>query len=276
MTDESVTEASKAIQEVAKTTGQAIGVVEKLGAFFAQLMGEPLEDACGMIADLLKYKRWKRQMELCDSVSEIWRRYKTGVFRPVPPKFLGPIMENVAHEDDDGLRVMYARLLASASDSSMPSPRTAFSEIVRQMEPIDAAILKRLHVFFLLSCDENDLPDDVDLRADLLPGELSISDLQYRVSFDNLRRLGLVDSFFEAKTLEDLTPPKNGLFGMTIRPVRSFFRQIDEQTVSRHGGYSHVRMTALGVEFMRAACYADPEIDEIKLNIKARAEGRAV
>ena len=58
MSDE-VTESAKAIQEIAKTTGQAINVVDKIGQFFARIMKEPIDATCGMLADTLKFKDGK-------------------------------------------------------------------------------------------------------------------------------------------------------------------------------------------------------------------------
>ena len=59
-----ITETAKAVQEVAKTTAQAIGAVEKVGNFFAKIMGESIDATCGMLADTLKYKRWERSYGL--------------------------------------------------------------------------------------------------------------------------------------------------------------------------------------------------------------------
>ena len=65
MTDD-VKETAKAIQEVAKTTGQAIQTVERVGSFLARVMGESIDATCGMIADTLKFKRWQRQVRLIE------------------------------------------------------------------------------------------------------------------------------------------------------------------------------------------------------------------
>jgi len=59
-------ETAEAVKEVAKTTGQAIKTVDRLGQFFARVMGESIDATCGMLADTLKYKRLERQIKLVE------------------------------------------------------------------------------------------------------------------------------------------------------------------------------------------------------------------
>ncbi len=60
-TPDELTEAVKAVQEVAKTTSKSIDVVQDLGKFVARFVGGTLEQASGMVEDKLKYLRWERQ-----------------------------------------------------------------------------------------------------------------------------------------------------------------------------------------------------------------------
>ena len=139
---EEITETAKAVQEVAKTTGQAIGTVEKVGTFFSRIMGESIDATCGMLADTLKYKRWERQIKLVEKAEYLIKKKnleKSSI--PVSPKLALPIFQNASVEDDDFLHDLYAKLLVSAIDPETQTRRTAFVEILRQLEPIDVQIL---------------------------------------------------------------------------------------------------------------------------------------
>ena len=53
--NEEIIETAKATQEVAKTTTKAIEAVNKVGSFLSKALGEPIEEAIGMIGDKLKF-----------------------------------------------------------------------------------------------------------------------------------------------------------------------------------------------------------------------------
>jgi len=79
-----IIESAKAAQEIAKTTGQAITVVDKLGQFFSRFMQEPIDSTCGMLADTLKFKRWQRQISLIEKAEKIIDKKRVGInFRPI-------------------------------------------------------------------------------------------------------------------------------------------------------------------------------------------------
>lgn len=64
-------ETIEAVKEIAKTTGQAVKSVDRLGRFFATVMGESIDATCGMLADSLKYKRWERQIKLVEKAEHL-------------------------------------------------------------------------------------------------------------------------------------------------------------------------------------------------------------
>ena len=140
------TEHAKAVQEVAKTSGQAIGVVEKIGKWCARVMGEPIDAAVGMLADKFRFMRWERQVLLVDKAEEIIRRRgHEAKMRCIPPKFLLTVFENASLEEDDDIHMMYSRLLAATTDPDVEQPRVAFAEILRQLEPLDAKVLQAMY-----------------------------------------------------------------------------------------------------------------------------------
>ncbi len=86
MSDE-INESAKAVQEVAKTTGQAIKTIEKIGGFFSLIMRESMDTTCDMLADTLKFKRWERQIRLIEKSEEIIKQKSlSDRLRPISPK----------------------------------------------------------------------------------------------------------------------------------------------------------------------------------------------
>jgi hypothetical protein len=64
-------ETAAAVKEVAKTTGQAVETVDRLGRFFAKVMRESIDATCGMLADTLKCKRWETQLRLVEKAEHL-------------------------------------------------------------------------------------------------------------------------------------------------------------------------------------------------------------
>ena len=120
-------EEAKAVQEVAKTTGQSVQLIEKIGSFVARVMGEPIEASVGMLSDTLKFKRWERQLRLIKRCQQIMEERGIGkTVRQVPPKLLLPIFHHASIEDNDELHDLWARLLVTATDPSANSVRSGY------------------------------------------------------------------------------------------------------------------------------------------------------
>ncbi len=145
MSDE-VTESAKAIQEGAKTTGQAISTIEKIGGFFSKVMKESIDATFGMLADTLKYKRWERQTRLIDKAEKIIKDKKlSDKIRPITPKLALPIFEYASLEENESLHDVWANLLVTALNPSCQIPRSSFIDIIRQLEPVDVKILNLIY-----------------------------------------------------------------------------------------------------------------------------------
>ena len=57
---------TKVIEEVAKTTGKVIDAGRELGGFFSKYVGGSIEQAMGIFEDKFKYLRWERQIRLIE------------------------------------------------------------------------------------------------------------------------------------------------------------------------------------------------------------------
>jgi Abortive infection alpha len=246
-------ETSQAVKEVAKATGQAIKTVDRLGQFFAKVMAEPIDSTCGMIADTLKFKRWERQIKLVEKAERLIDEKKiSDKCVPISPKLALPIFQNASIEEDDFLHDLYAKLLVTAIDPSLQTRRTAFCEIIRQLEPLDVKIIQKIYKIYK---DEekrfSDLfskqkffrtirpPTSVSISKSQILDSLSVNESTYWESIDNLCRLGLADSYFEEGSIDFETDEDS----------------LSENVVTSHGGYNSLCITALGIAFVKICNY---------------------
>jgi hypothetical protein len=237
MGDDQITESAKAVQEVAKATGKALGVSEKVGSFVAKVIGEPLESAVGMLSDRLRFMRWERQLRMVDSCEEIIKKRRIeGKTRPVPPKLALPIMENASLEENDQLQDLWANLLSSALDPNFRGMlRSAFIDIIKQLEVIDAHILSYLYHSYLNSIkiqeiSKEESPSSIGWDRDEITAALKISNSAYENSVDNLMRVRCVKPL-----VLKLTGIRAGNEPMTIDK-----------------GYDVICLTSLGKSFVEA------------------------
>lgn len=237
MGDDEIVESAKAVQEVAKTTGKALEVAEKVGGFVAKVIREPLESAVGMLSDRLRFIRWERQLRMVDRCEEIIRKRKLeGKTRPVPAKLALLIMENASLEENDELQDLWANLLSSALDPNFKGTlRSAFIDIIKQLEVVDAYVLNYLYHSYLDSIkkqeiSEEESPSSIGWERDEITTALSISNSVYENSVDNLMRVRCVKPL-----VLKLTGIRAGDEPMTIDK-----------------GYDTICLTSLGKSFVEA------------------------
>jgi len=254
VTMDEVTESAKSVQEVAKTTGQVINVVDRLGSFFAKVMGEPIETTCDMLADTLKFKRWERQLALLEKAEALINQKGLGSkFRLITPKLALPIFHNASIEDDDTLHDLWSKLLVSSLDPEMNKSRIAFIDIIKQLDPLDVNVLTELHDIYIIEKERMSglwakmptnrylaLSTNTKLYAVPIIGKLSISDQDFWTSVDNLRRLGLCQPYIETDSIET-----------TLHDGKK--DRVD--VLISHGGYDLLCLTPLGIRFVQVCRY---------------------
>ncbi len=258
---EEPTESAKALQEIAKTTGQAISVVDRVGQFFANVMKESIDSTCGMLADTLKFKRWQRQISLIDKAEKIIAEKQLGGhYRPVTPKLVLPILRNASIEDEESLHDLWAKLLVASLDPDMKTPRAAFIDIITQMEPLDVRILKELFDVYnaeMAAFRQRQLerqekyhldyyqpePTSIRLRTLEFRKALKTDSENYWAAVDNLQRLGLCRSYVGEDSIETTAPDGDTTY---------------TDVLSYHGGYDSLCITALGLDFVKICTYAEP------------------
>lgn len=202
--NEEISETAKAVQEVAKTTRTGIEATQQLGGFVSRIINEPVEAVVGILSDRLQFIRAERQLRLVDRWREILKERKIeGALRIVPPKFALPIIENASLEEEDELQDLWANLLASAVDPNFKGEmRSAFIEIIKQLEVVDVHILNAIFE----EARREDYEDKDAFTNYLLKNlvspkritnRLNISLEVYETSIDNLLRVRCVSSNVE-------------------------------------------------------------------------------
>ena len=109
----------------------------------AKVFGDPIAQVSGIVADRLRFVRWKRLMVMADEVDRVLGRRGIVEIRAVPPKLALPILEDGSLEDDESLQALWTGLLANAMDPNFQAElRTAYVDIIRSITPRDALILQ--------------------------------------------------------------------------------------------------------------------------------------
>lgn len=199
-------EESRAVQEVAKTTGKVIDAGREMGGFIAKYIAGPLEQAMGIWEDKLKYRRWENQIKLADKARSALRaRGLDGPTRIVELNIAIPLLEEASLADSDELQDRWAMLLANAADANGPIIRRAYIGILSEMTPFDVLILDKI-----FEADQTFLPTKdgpvAEIWTHMLPDEVRILGLakpphdpadmpvDVEISLGNLARLGLIAS----------------------------------------------------------------------------------
>lgn len=190
-------EESKAIKEVAKTTGKAIDTAREAGGFISKFIAGPLEQGVGIFEDKLKYIRWERQVRLMQRAEDFLRLSGLEApTRPVPMKIAIPIMQGATLEEDDTLQDRWAALLVNAGNSSFSGEiRRSYASILEQLTPLDAQILD---VIYSLPFDQSQhtgivtekLPDSARIPEDKEQEETKAPPDEVIIALSNLARLG--------------------------------------------------------------------------------------
>ncbi len=142
-----IEESAKAVQEVAKTTSNAIDASREMGGFISRFVSGPLEQGVGIFEDKLRYIRWERQVRLIRRSEEFLEEQGfPSPNKPIPLKNAVPLLEYATLEEDDYLQDMWARLLVNGTnDSTGINIERSFIEILGQINPLEVRIMKAVY-----------------------------------------------------------------------------------------------------------------------------------
>jgi hypothetical protein len=245
-------EKAQGMNKASRKRGIEIDAVNRLFQFFADIMIEPMDTTYGILGDTLKYNQWERQTKLVEKAEHLIKEKNLSrSLSPIPAKLVLTIFQNASLENDDFLHDFYAKLIVSAMDPKLCTRRTAFVEILRQLEPLDIKILQTMYSvyiekekrfkdryekrkFFILNIP----PTWIPIHKGEILDSLSVNESGCLEAFDNLCRLKLADSYFEKNNMDLEADDKN----------------CSEAGVTSHGG-NEFYLTALGVAFVKICNY---------------------
>jgi hypothetical protein len=184
---------ASATGEVAKTAGKMIDAVEGSKAFFAKVIGEPVETLSGILTDKLKVVRYRRFLELTDEVNAIHREREISATVALDPILGLEIISEATLTDDSLLKKKWANLLANAMDPN--SITRNYVQTLKALTPIDANVLQV--VFDLerqteLAIGHLGFAQNLDTVVDALINRHSLTEDVALTSLEHIATLGLV------------------------------------------------------------------------------------
>jgi Abortive infection alpha len=158
----------------------------EIAAGVRQALGTIPEDLLGIaVGDWLREKRIRNQARLKTRTAEILTERGVSPDKDVasPVVFIA-VCEAALDEDRVELQELWARLLAAASDPDRATRvRASFVDIIKQLDPLDAVVLKKLD-------SEPKQPNRNE--GNDIAAEMGVPTDEVRVSLLNLGRLNLI------------------------------------------------------------------------------------
>jgi hypothetical protein len=272
MTDEQ----SKAVQEVAKTSGQLIDTAQKAGSFISKIVGGASSQIGGMLEDSAKFYRLKNLLRIADKVEAIHaQRRIEGRIIPIPLRNAIPMLDSAALEDDDALQNVWARLIANSTDPGFKEVlHPGYVGIIKQMSSDEAIILNsflKLNTYPILFTNHLTAEYEQEGRMaidyfwmmqrhkesyktifDMYQNHCETLSLKKsgdsRVYIDNLLRLRIVELGYDFSGKEK----ENPFFGRRLHSSA----ESKNTSISVPARDEYMRMTAFGKCFI-AACISD-------------------
>lgn len=214
-------EETKALQEVAKTTGKALDIVKAGGEFVGSIFGESFRQFGGAVADWARYFRYKNFLRVRDKVDKILTdRLLAGKVTPIPQQYALPILEGASLENEESLQELWAGLIANASDPGCNlNLKKIYIEILRGLEPLDAKILKFLSDPKYQEMD-SDEQKETRLNAEKVALLLEADPEEVKISLQTLARYGCIIDSWTGQTWDDLDKRYSGF--IVDNPKSSF------------------------------------------------------
>jgi hypothetical protein len=169
--------------EQAKLGQEALKAFQGLGGYMKETFGTMPQDIVALLGgDYLKVRRAENLFRMIEKAKK--RLEDNHVTDPdAPPSLAIPIMIAAADESRDELQDMWAALLAAAADPKRSASfRLKFIEVVKQLDPLDPAVLIEL--------THQKLADFEALNK--ISSKLHYLDDEVAVSLSNLESLALV------------------------------------------------------------------------------------
>ena len=183
-----------------KAAEKGIDVAAK---FLEQLFGPAVSEVGEALADPIRNYRLRRQQQALAMLEHAKKLLDDGGLAPqaVPGRILFQILEHGSLEDDLALQGRWVALLANAAAPAAESVLPAYAEILRQLVPVQAAILDWLYAVHgdSISLEPAPIADayeahgHVAVHADAIIDRFGLTKKRYNVLASDLHRLQVID-----------------------------------------------------------------------------------
>ncbi|XOF33518.1 MAG: Abi-alpha family protein [Candidatus Electrothrix sp. YB6] len=119
-------------------------LVDKTIAFLDRLLGPSVDEAGYLLADRIKFRRFRNQVKILQKSEELLE--SAGIeARQVPLQTLVPLIEKASLEEDPTLQEMWAQLIANAATSDARAGLHRLCvHILSSISPAEAKVLERV------------------------------------------------------------------------------------------------------------------------------------
>ncbi len=154
-----------------------------------EVFGPGAKEAGGLLGDWLRHKRENLEAIRRRVDAKLNNRGGQAQHQHIPVKHGVPMLQAAALEDDPLLQDMWAGLIANSLDPSKRFvPRKLYTQVLSEMEPLDARILN-----LLVDAKWGVLPEvEGGYTIRQLCTELGHDEMDVKLSLLNLHRLGLL------------------------------------------------------------------------------------
>ena len=111
--------------------------------FLQKIINPPLEELGLLIADNIKYWRFKNQLKILTKADEYIKKNNIQV-KQIPLKVLVPLLEGASLEEDNNLRDKWSALLVNYVDQYKNIDTLIFPEILKQLSGNEARCLDKM------------------------------------------------------------------------------------------------------------------------------------
>ncbi|WP_039918727.1 Abi-alpha family protein [Cellvibrio mixtus] len=227
-----VEETAKAVQEVAKTTSNALDKGAELSRFIGKVIGPAIEDLGAIAKQYTEYWKIKNALSLNDKFERVLAKRGNPSLSSLPLRTGLPLLDAAVLEDEDSIQIMWANLLASAmSEECMFTVAKSYVEVLKQLDLVDAELIEAIYRMHLQATLDK-------TKSTYINPKKTRSVIQISFAVNNLERLGLIKLHAKSEKKVDDTV------------ISIFFL---EETSGKERSFSmNVSCTLFGIYFMRA------------------------
>ena len=158
--------------------------------FLQKVVNPPLEELGGLLADKIRFWRFKNQMEIILKAQN-YLEDKRIQPKKIPLKTLASLLTNCSWEEEEYMKTKWAALLANTIDSrSVFDIHSSYVEILDQLSSFEVKILDKMYDEYENAPDNE--KDGLMFEKSKICHSMNIKSNEFDIIIDNLFRLNLL------------------------------------------------------------------------------------